>query len=100
MFAVQRPKGEEHMSRHENMVAKLIRYFGLLMLFLMVGGQVAAQTASESADKIKVSAPSIDPADAPPFLSSSPTDRSKRPASSAKPETDLMNARADIKSQP
>lgn len=88
------------MSRHESMIANLIRYFALLILFLVVGGQAAAQTASESADKVKASAPSIDPANTSPPAGNSETDRTRGLAAAAKLETDLMNARVDVKSQP
>jgi len=100
MLAVEHPKGEVHMSRHESMIANLIRYFALVMLLLMVGGRAEAQTGLQSADKVKTSTPSTEPANTSPPAGNSAIDLTKGLAASAKIETDLMNARADAKSKP
>src|SRR5712671_1968082 len=100
MLAVQRPKGEVPMSRHEGMIANLIRYFALLMLFLMVGSQAAAQTGLESANKVKALTPATESANISPPVVNSKGDRTRGLGGAAKLETDLMNARADVKSQP
>src|SRR5437660_1711377 len=100
MLAVQRPKGEVPMSRHESLIANLIRYFALVMLFLMMGSQAAAQTGLESVDKVKASTPATEPASTSLPVGNSQTDRTRGLGTAAKLETDLMNARADVKSQP
>src|SRR5437667_10636747 len=85
------------MSRQEIKIENLIRCFALLMLFLMLGGQAVSQTALESADKPKASTPAAEPANTSPPVGNSAIEPTGGLASSTKLETDLMNAKADVK---
>ena len=88
------------MPRHKSILANFVSYFALLMLFLLIGGQAAAQSAIESVDKGRIQTTPAEPADTTPLVSNSAPDRTKASPEPVKSEAELMNATADTKGQP
>jgi hypothetical protein len=92
-------EGDVNMPRHKSTVANFVSYFSMLMLFLLIGGQAAAQSAVESADKGSVQTTPAEPANTIPVVNTA-TDRTKASPERVRSEADLMNAKADTKGQP
>ncbi len=87
------------MPAHKSTFASPFSYLSLLMLCLLLGGQAAAQSAVESANKGNVQAPPAEPANTIPVVNAA-TDPTKPAPQPVKSEADLTNAKADTKGQP